>query len=117
MGSKVVAYRQFLNDRDNSYVSVITDVYSSYDEINKYTAIELAISDEFKCIGFEWTVGSKDMHGDTLYEEAMSELEKIRVAVITAMDELVDAYSGYKFGELDDNEEELDAESQANREV
>lgn len=108
MGNKVLAFRKFISDDIDAYVSVVSEEtkysFSPTREI-RYSTVELSISDGHKSVMFDYSI---DSDSDKEYTEAMEQLEALRTAVVTTMDELVEAYSKLKFNALDQDESETD---------
>jgi len=104
MGTQVLVFRKFLNEEKDSYVSVTSEQVEyqiGEDRKVSYVVVNLNMSDANQKVNFEYVI---DNESDKEYEEIMSELDVIRSAVTTAMDELVDAYSKMKFSALDKDE-------------
>ena len=91
-----VVFRKFLNDSTSSFVALTTNEYEANEW--KDRSVDLKIDDGNDCANFYYSFNSQrdDHHGttydDAQYEQAVKELEALRFAVTSAIEEVATAY-------------------------
>ena len=105
-------FRKFLSSKDNAYVSITNDSTSFFED-GKSLFMDISLHDGsgtfYQNIWISNSEGKETLDKD--YEEEMQKLEILRVAIVTAMDELATGYMALSSAKLEPEEQATDAES------